>query len=104
MKPELSVSANGTITHFVIQQSAIASQPTIRPHRMAIGFYDLVDGKLQRTSQIELDVDGERTHVSQLVGLKQPSLILLNDGDLAYAKIRLDETSWKAALEDLSDI
>ncbi len=104
LKPELSVSANGTITHFVIQQSAIASQPTIRPHRMAIGFYDLVDGKLQRTSQIELDVDGERTHVSQLVGLKQPSLILLNDGDLAYAKIRLDETSWKTALEHLSDI
>ncbi|MEO0066976.1 MAG: hypothetical protein RJB63_101 [Actinomycetota bacterium] len=104
LKPELSVSANGTITHFVIQQSAIAAQPTIRPHRMAIGFYDLVDGKLQRTSQIELDVDGERTHVSQLVGLKQPSLILLNDGDLAYAKIRLDETSWKTALEHLSDI
>jgi len=104
LKPELSVSANGTITHFVIQQSAIPSQPTIRPHRMAIGFYDLVDGKLQRTSQIELDVDGERTHASQLVGLKQPSLILLNDGDLAYAKIRLDETSWKTALEHLSDI
>jgi len=104
LKPELSVSANGTITHFVIQQSAIASQPTIRPHRMAIGFYDLVDGKLQRASQIELDVDGERTHASQLVGLKQPSLILLNDGDLAYAKIRLDETSWKTALEHLSDI
>jgi aminopeptidase N len=104
LKPELSVSEHGTITHFVIEQSAIASQPTIRPHRMAIGFYDLVDGKLTRTSQVELDVDGERTHVSQLVGLKQPALILLNDGDLAYAKIRLDDKSWSTALEHLSDI
>lgn len=104
LKPELSVSANGTITHFVIQQSAIDSQPTIRPHRMAIGFYDLVAGKLSRTSQIDLDVDGERTHVSQLVGLPQPALILLNDGDLAYAKIRLDNKSWQTALEHLSDI
>jgi aminopeptidase N len=104
LKPELSVSANGTITHFVVQQSAIASQPTIRPHRMAIGFYDLVNGKLTRTSQLELDVDGERTHVSQLVGLKQPDLILLNDGDLAYAKIRLDEKSWSTALENLGAI
>lgn len=104
LKPELSVSENGTITHFVVQQSAIESQPTIRPHRMAIGFYDLVDGKLSRTSQIELDVDGERTHVSQLVGLQQPALILLNDGDLAYAKIRLDNKSWQTALEHLSDI
>ena len=104
LKPELSVSENGTITHFVIEQSAIESQPTIRPHRMAIGFYDLQNGKLTRTSQIELDVDGPRTHVSQLVGLKQPALILLNDGDLAYAKIRLDEKSWSTALEHLSDI
>jgi len=104
LKPELSVSENGTITHFVIEQSAIESQPTIRPHRMAIGFYDLVDGKLSRTSQIELDVDGVRTHVSQLVGLQQPALILLNDGDLAYAKIRLDNKSWSTALEHLSDI
>ena len=104
LKPELSVSENGTITHFVIQQSAIESQPTIRPHRMAIGFYDLVGGKLTRTSQIELDVDGERTHVSQLVGLQQPALILLNDGDLAYAKIRLDNKSWSTALEHLGDI
>jgi aminopeptidase N len=104
LKPELSVSEHGTITHFVIQQSAIASQPTIRPHRMAIGFYDLIDGKLARTNQLELDVDGERTHVSQLVGLKQPDLILLNDGDLAYAKIRLDERSWMTALEHLGSI
>jgi aminopeptidase N len=104
LKPEMSVSENGTITHFVIEQTAIESQPTIRPHRMAIGFYDLQDGKLTRTSQIELDVDGSRTHVSQLVGLKQPALILLNDGDLAYAKIRLDKTSWSTALEHLSDI
>jgi aminopeptidase N len=104
LKPELSVSEHGTITHFVIQQSAIESQPTIRPHRMAIGFYDLIDGKLTRVNRFELDVDGERTHVSQLVGLKQPALILLNDGDLAYAKIRLDDKSWQTALEHLSDI
>jgi aminopeptidase N len=104
LKPELTVSEHGTITHFVIQQSAIESQPTIRPHRMAIGFYDLTDGKLKRTSSFELDVDGERTHVAQLVGLKQPALILLNDGDLAYAKIRLDDRSWKTALEHLGDI
>jgi aminopeptidase N len=104
LKPEMSVSEHGTITHFVIEQTAVESQPTIRPHRMAVGFYDLHDGKLTRTSQIELDVDGPRTHVSQLVGLKQPALILLNDGDLAYAKIRLDKTSWTTALEHLSDI
>jgi aminopeptidase N len=104
LKPELSVSANGTITHFVVTQTAIESQPTIRPHRMAIGFYDLVAGKLTRTHRIELDVDGERTHVAELVGLPRPALILLNDDDLAYAKIRLDDYSLKTASEHLSSI
>ena len=104
LKPELSVSANGTITTFVVTQTAIASQPTIRPHRMAIGFYNLVEGRLVRTHRIELDVDGERTHVAELVGLQRPALILLNDDDLAYAKIRLDDHSWQTALAHLADI
>ena len=104
LTPELSVSANGTITHFVIEQSAIESHPTIRPHRMAVGFYDLVDGKLKRTSHFEFDVDGARTHVPQLVGLKQPAMILLNDDDLTYAKIRFDKHSWTTVVAHLADI
>jgi len=42
---------------------------------------------------VEIDVVGERTEVPALVGQKQPDLLLLNDGDLTYAKIRLDERS-----------
>ena len=47
---------------------------------------------MRRTS-IETDVAGERTEVADLVGQQQPDLVLLNDGDLTYAKIRLDERS-----------
>ena len=36
---------------------------------------------------------GDRTEVAELVGETQPDLVLLNDGDLTYAKIRLDERS-----------
>ena len=43
--------------------------------------------------RIEIDVEGELTEVAELVGQKQPDLLLLNDGDLTYAKIRLDERS-----------
>ena len=43
--------------------------------------------------RVETDVEGERTEVAELVGDEQPDLLLLNDGDLTYAKIRLDERS-----------
>ncbi|MFF1879125.1 aminopeptidase N [Leifsonia sp. NPDC058230] len=104
LRPEIDVDADGRITSFAILQSAAADYPTIRPHRLAVGFYNLVGGKLVRDHRIELDVDGERTEVAELVGLARPALVLLNDDDLAYAKIRLDEESLKVAIEHLSEI
>jgi aminopeptidase N len=71
---------------------------------MGIGLFNLESGKLIRSEYIELDVDGSSTTVPQLVGKKVPDLVLLNDGDLAYAKIRLDEDSRLVALENLSGI
>ncbi|WP_020074926.1 aminopeptidase N [Cryocola sp. 340MFSha3.1] len=104
LRPELTVDADGTITSFAVLQSAAADYPTIRPHRLAIGLYNLRDGKLIRDERFELDVDGERTEVADLVGTRRPDLVLINDDDLAYAKIRLDEESLKVAIEHLSDI
>jgi aminopeptidase N len=117
LKPVVSVDDDGVITAFEITQTAIDEQPTIRPHRLAIGFYDVVDGspnlgvagdlspKVVRTHRIELDIDADAsTSVPELVGLKRPALILLNDDDLAYAKIRMDDASWEFAIDKLADI
>jgi aminopeptidase N len=95
---------DGTISSFSIQQSAIADYPYLRPHRLAVGFYNEVGGKLVRTERVELDVQGAKTLVPELAGKKRPDLILLNDDDLTYAKIRLDESSWATALAKLSSI
>jgi aminopeptidase N len=79
-------------------------QPTIRPHRLAVGFYNLNGaGKLERVHREELDVDGERTLVPALAGRPQPDLVLLNDDDLAYAKVRLDPASLATATAHLKD-
>ncbi|MFF2369525.1 aminopeptidase N [Agromyces sp. NPDC058110] len=104
LRPEIETNADGAITSFAVLQSAPADYPTIRPHRLAIGFYNLRDGKLVREHRVELDVDGERTDVAELVGLARPALVLLNDDDLAYAKIRLDDASHGVALANLSEI
>lgn len=104
LKPELEVDGDGKLTSFAIAQSAVEEWPTIRPHRLAVGFYNLNgDGKLERVHRLELDVDGERTAVPALVGLAQPDLILVNDDDLAYAKVRLDEKSLATATAHLKD-
>ena len=57
-----------------------------------------VDGDvLERIGYDEVDIAGERTDLAELVGQEQPDLLLLNDDDLAYAKIRLDERSLATA-------
>ncbi|WP_166846510.1 aminopeptidase N [Isoptericola sp. BMS4] len=104
LRPEISTDSGGRITGFAVLQSAPADHPTIRPHRLGIGCYDLVDGAVVRTGEVVVDVDGERTEVPELVGRDLPGLVLLNDEDLAYAKIRLDDASLAFALEHLSRI
>ena len=104
LKPELETDADGNLSSFAIIQSAVQDWPTIRPHRLAVGFYNLNGaGKLERVHREELDVDGERTEVPALAGLAQPDLILVNDDDLAYAKVRLDEKSLATATAHLKD-
>ncbi|WP_372699093.1 aminopeptidase N [Arthrobacter sp. JSM 101049] len=105
LEAELQTADDGTITGFAVVQSAPADYPTIRPHRAAIGFYSMDDGgQLVRTHREELDVAGERTEVAALVGMKRPDLVLVNDDDLAYAKIRLDAASLRVATAHLKDI
>ncbi|MEU6714283.1 aminopeptidase N [Nonomuraea sp. NPDC046802] len=94
LRPSFEV-AEGRFTSFEVLQEAPADYPTLRSHRVAIGLYSLADGELRRTRRVELDVVGARTSVAELVGEEQPDLVLLNDDDLTYAKIRLDDDSMR---------
>ncbi|MFE8986560.1 aminopeptidase N [Streptomyces collinus] len=111
LRPEIETDGDGVVTSFSIRQEAPAlpagakGEPTLRPHRIAVGLYELDDdsGKLVRDERIELDVDGELTAVPRLVGRRRPAVILLNDDDLSYAKVRLDEQSLAFVTEHLGD-
>ncbi|NUP81449.1 MAG: aminopeptidase N, partial [Nonomuraea sp.] len=98
LRPSFEVSG-GRFTSFEVLQEAPADYPTLRSHRVAVGLYSLAGGKLTRTKRVELDVVGARTSVAELVGAEQPDLVLLNDDDLTYAKIRLDERSLRTLVE-----
>jgi aminopeptidase N len=104
LSPLIDEASDGTISRFAIVQTAPADYPTIRPHRLGVGFYALTDGALEQVHYLELDVDGDRTDVPELKGQKRPDLVLLNDRDLAYAKIRLDDRSLRTAIAHLKDI
>ncbi|MGI9824112.1 aminopeptidase N [Agromyces sp. Marseille-Q5079] len=105
LRAVIEADAAGTITSAVIEQSATPTHPTLRPHRIAIGAYASdASGALVRTHRIEIDVDGASTAVPELVGLPRPDLLLVNDDDLTYAKVRLDERSFSTASERLGDL
>ena len=75
----------------------------LRSHRIAIGLYDLTADGLVRRHRVETDVAGPRTVVAELAGQPRPDLVLVNDEDLTYAKIRLDEHSLRTLVESIAD-
>ena len=110
LRPVIETDAAGVITAFAIEQTAPLDHPTIRPHRLAVGVYERRIGAdndshvVERTHRVELDVDGERTEVPELVGVRRGELVLVNDDDLAYAKIRLDDDSLEFAQRHAGEI
>lgn len=80
--------------------SAEVVQSAPRPHRLQIGLYDRVDGALTLRERVPADIAQERTPVD----LPTADLTLLNDGDLTYAKVRLDERSLATVEEGLSTL
>ena len=100
---DVEENADGTIASLTLTQSAPAEHPVLRPHRLAVGFYneDPATGRIVRTDRIELDVDGETTVVTEAAGKPRPAFILVNDDDLTYTKLRFDAASLEFAVGNL---
>ncbi|GAA4908710.1 aminopeptidase N [Streptomonospora salina] len=104
VRPEFEVGPDGTFTSFAVRQEAAEEHPTLRSHRLAIGLYDRTEQGVVRRERVELDVSGERTEVPELVGSTRPDLVLVNDDDLTFTKIRLDDRSLRTVVEGAGDI
>ena len=100
---EVEENEDGTIKRLALRQTAPAEHPVLRAHRLAVGFYneDPQTGRIVRTDRFELDVDGELTIVEEAAGKTRPALILVNDDDLTYTKLRFDDKSLKFAADNL---
>ncbi|MFD7136948.1 aminopeptidase N [Streptomyces sp. NPDC059894] len=103
LTPQVLLDPEGRVEELAVLQEAAESHPELRPHRVAIGLYRVADGRLVRHARAETDVDGPRTVVAELAGAEAPDLVLVNDEDLTYCKIRFDDTSLRTLREHLGD-
>ncbi len=103
LRPEYQCDPEGRFTTFAVIQEASVSHPVLRPHRIAIGLYARGQAGLVRQQRVEIDIDGERTEVPELVGRERPDLVLVNDDDLTYAKIRLDDHSLRTLVTGIGE-
>jgi len=95
LRPQLEI-AGDTYSSVVISQEVPlvpAGSKELRPHRLAVGLYDISADSLNLRKSVELDVVGASTVVSELAGEKVADLLLINDRDLSYAKLRFDDRS-----------
>ncbi|OJF11589.1 aminopeptidase N [Couchioplanes caeruleus] len=98
LRAEVERTDDGRYAQVTLVQTAPQEYPTLRPHRLCIGLYDHgADGVVTRRRLVEVEVDpevdGGRTPVPELAGEPAADLLLVNDGDLTFAKVRLDAAS-----------
>ncbi|MEU1300255.1 aminopeptidase N [Streptomyces shenzhenensis] len=96
LTPAVTPAADGTCALTVERTGS-------RPHRITVGLYDrdlANEGRLVLRERVGLDVPQPAPHP---LG-KRPALLLLNDGDLTYAKVRFDAESFEALRTGLSGL
>ncbi len=100
---EAEVDGDGIYTKVLLHQEPPREPadvaPVLRSHRIAIGFYDFVDDVLTCTDRVWVTADGALTELDDLVGRARPVMLLVNDGDHTFAKLRLDKHSMRNAIK-----
>ncbi len=109
LKAEFAVE-DGKFTSFdILQTGAEPGAGEKRTHRVGVGIFRVEnsgtdEAKVERVHGVEVDIDGERTTVEDLIGGEAGQLVLVNDQDLTYAMIELDEQSLQVATENITAI
>ena len=112
LQAHVELDESGSYARVLVEQLP-ATRPVgvpqvLRPHHIAIGAYRWteVEGRrrLVRDDRVEVDVPGAGAEVPELVGVPAADLLLVNDDDLTYAKVRLDPASMATALVGVGDL
>lgn len=95
LRPEIEIES-GVYKKLAIKQEAPTmpvGSKELRPHRLRVALFDIAGDSLVKRKSVALDIAGALTEVTELQREKEADLVLINDGDLTYAKLRFDERS-----------
>jgi aminopeptidase N len=96
----LQTSGVSTLRAVVDEQGTSLRQESdvLRPHRIGVGAYDRTGEALELRERHDVEITGEQVplEVDPL-----PDLLLPNDGDLTFAKVRFDDRSLTTVLADV---
>jgi aminopeptidase N len=111
LTPRLTLASDGTVAGLEVLQDGrdeVTGTELMRPHRITVGLYGERPGgpagELARLAAYGLDLTGARTAVPDAIGAPAPALVVVDDEDLTYAKVRLDEAGRRVALTRLTDV
>ena len=95
LRPVIALDGDNYASVAVKQEVPLipAGSKELRPHRLYIGLFDIKGDALTRRESIEVDIAGELTEIKELAGKKAADLLLINDHDQTYAKLRFDDRS-----------
>lgn len=101
--PRLILRSDRIESAFLVQTSQ-SGPANLRPHFLGVGLYRKDGDKIVRSRSVSKVVRSKETPLPELRSERMPDIFLPNDGDLTYAKIRLDAQSDRTAKERLSSV
>ena len=102
--PKIETNDDGIITRLGVSEVAPADYPGQRPHQLEVGGYSFRGIEFMPVFRIQVSTHGALTNVPEVVGQPRPDLLVVNDRDLTYAKMRLDDVSLATVAAQVGDI
>ncbi|WP_062287730.1 aminopeptidase N [Demequina phytophila] len=93
LRPVIAVDDAGVLTRLAVAEDVPAEHPVPRPHHVEIAGYAWSDGAFAREWTVPAMVGGDLAEIPEAAGHARPDLLLVNDRDLTYAKLHLDDVS-----------
>ena len=107
LRSDSTVGNDGRYTSFSVVQEFGSGDNVVRPQTLRVGLYSRdAKGHLVRTNQVQVEMKAGQAvvEVPSLIGEKAPDLVIVNDDDLTYAKVRLDGRSSQTMLDSLGTV
>ncbi|MEO8899188.1 MAG: aminopeptidase N [Candidatus Dormibacter sp.] len=94
-----SAVEGGCYTRVSLAQLPDAVAGVLRPHHVNVGLYDRDAGGIHRRAWVPAEITGGESGIPELVGEPAAGVVIANDEDLTYAKLRFDPASLATLLD-----